>query len=148
VTRLIRESLKYGRAIQLDPDQLKAGIYIEELLNLIHWLRLQPLAAGECHLVNGVSNENLSFNDFGEALQKLQRFEKKPFKVSVPLLKAAILLMKPLGLVLPATSKIHPVRLSKLTRANDIQSAELSTAGYSFSWPLEKALADWMKKGL
>ena len=148
VTRLVRESLKRGRAIQLGPDQPKAGIYIEELLNLIHWLRLQPLAAGECHLVNGVSNENLSFNDFGEALQKLQKFEKKPFKVSVPLLNAAILLMKPLGLVLPATSKIHPVRLSKLTRANDIQSAELSTAGYSFSWPLEKALADWIEKGL
>jgi len=148
VTRLVRESLKRGRAIQLEPDQPKAGIYIEELLNLIHWLRLQPLAAGECHLVNGVSNENLSFNDFGEALQKLQNFEKKPFKVSVPLLKAAILLMKPLGLVLPGTSKIHPVRLSKLTRANDIRSAELLTAGYSFSWPLEKALADWIEKGL
>jgi tRNA nucleotidyltransferase (CCA-adding enzyme) len=51
-------------------------------------------------------------------------------------------LMKPLGYILPATSKIHPERLAKLTRANDIQSAELLTAGYSFTWPLEKALAD------
>ena len=148
VTRLVRESLKRGRAIQLEPDQPKAGIYIEELLNLIHWLRLQPLANGEFQLANGVSNENLSFNDFGKVLQKLQRFEKKPIKVSVPLLKVAILLMKPLGLVLPATSKLHPVRLSKLTRANDIHSAELSNAGYSFTWPLEKALADWIEKGL
>ena len=148
VTRLVMESLKRGRAIQLEHDQPKAGIYIEELLDLIHWLRLQPLAAGECHVVNGVSNENLSFNDFGEALQKLQRFEKKPFRISANLLKLAVGLMKPLALVIPYTFKIHPERLAKLTRANDIRAAELEAAGYPFSWPLEKALADWLDKGL
>lgn len=148
VTRLVRESLKRGRAIQLKPDQPKAGIYIEELLNLIHWLRLQPLAAGECHVVNGVSNENLSFNDFGKVLQNLRRFEKKPFIVSATMLKAVILLMKPLGLILPVTSKIHPARLVKLTRANDIRSTELLTAGYPFAWTLEDSITDWLEKGL
>ncbi|MEE8495858.1 MAG: hypothetical protein V3S21_05205, partial [Xanthomonadales bacterium] len=117
-------------------------------LNFIHLLRLQPLASGDCHFFNGVSNENLSFNDFGKVLQNLQRFEKKPFRVSAAMLKVAILLMKPLGLVLPVTSKIHPARLAKLTRANDIRSTELLTAGYPFAWTLEDSITDWLEKGL
>lgn len=148
VTRLLRESLKRGRAIHIHPDQPKAGIYIEELLDQIHWLRVQPLSGGACRLINGVSKECLSFNDYGNVLQKLQGFEKKPLNISTNLLKVALGLMKPLALILPSGSKIHPARLAKLSRANDIRATELVAAGYRFSWPLDKALADWLDKGL
>lgn len=148
VTRLLRESLKRGRSIQLKPDQPKAGIYIEELIDQIHWLRVQPLSIGACRLINGVSKECLSFNDYGKVLQKLQGFKKKPLNISANLLKLAVGFMKPLVLILPTDSKIHPERLAKLTRANDIRAAELEASGYPFSWPLEQALADWLEKGL
>jgi nucleoside-diphosphate-sugar epimerase len=148
VTRLLRESLRLHRKIQISPDQPKAGIYIDELLSIIHWLREQPLSAGEHQLVNGVSDENLAFNDFGEALQELKYFEKKPLTISEPMLKLAISMMKPLGWILGTNSKIHPERLAKLKRANDVKATGLISAGYPFVWPLKKALADWLEKGL
>jgi len=148
VTRLLSESLKHQRSIQIRPDQPKAGIYIEELLAVIHWLRQQPLHEGECHLVNGVSNEELTFNSHGKVLQELRAFEKRPLTVSEPMLRLATSLLKPLGWLLPAGSKLHPERLAKLTRANDVRATELISRQYPFSWPLAKALTDWLEKGL
>jgi nucleoside-diphosphate-sugar epimerase len=148
MTRLVRESLKRGRKIEINPDQPKAGIYIEELLEIIHWLRAQPLPDGQSHLVNGVSNENLSFNSYGTALQEILEFEKQSLTVPAFLLKLAASLMMPLKWVVPATSKIHPVRISKLTRVNDVKPAALISKKYPFRWPLKRALADWLERGL
>lgn len=148
VSRLVRETLRLGRPISINPDQPKAGIYIEELLEIIHWLRNQDLPAGGHHLVNGVSDENLTFNAYGHVLQELKQFGKTPLVVSEPLLRLATTMMKPLGWILPSGSKIHPERLAKLTRANDEKPAVLSSAGYRFKWSLKRSLADWLDKGL
>ena len=148
VTRLIREMLKRDRKIQISPDQPKAGIYIEELLDVIHWLRRQPLQQGDCLLVNGASSENLTFNSFGQALSQIQTLSNQVLTVSGSLLKLASTLMKPLGLILPGHSKFHPERLSKLTRANDIRPTQLLEDEYPFNWPLKRALADWLEKGI
>lgn len=148
VTRLVRETLKLGRKIQIKPDQPKAGIYIKELLEVIHWLKEQPLSEGQHQLVNGVSNENLSFNAYGDVLQELQNFSRQPLIVSEPMLRLAASMMIPLGWVLGAGSKFHPERLAKLTRANDERPAELISKAYPFAWPLKRALADWLEKGL
>lgn len=148
VTRLVRETVRLGRQIQIKPDQPKAGIYVEELLEVIHWLRQQPLESGRHHLVNGVSDENLTFNSYGEALQELKGYQKKPLTVSEPLLRLATMTLKPLGWILGTGSKFHPERLAKLTLANDVKPARLIAGGYPYAWPLRRALADWMKKGL
>jgi len=148
VTRLVREILRLGRPIRVSPDQPKAGIYIEELLEVIHWLREQPLQDEECLLVNGVSNENITFNAYGNVLQKIKEFEKRPLIVSEPMIRFTTTLMKPLGLVLPAGSKIHPERLAKLILANNVKPAELVAKEYPYSWPLHRALTHWLEKGL
>jgi len=148
VTRLVREMLKRDRVVQVKPDQPKAGIYIEELLGIIHWLRNQPCPAGEFHLVNGVSHENLTFNAFGRALDEIHAFHHHPVTVPGSLLRLAASCMKPLSGLFPAGSKLHPQRMAKLTLANDVRPTRLTTMGYPFAWPLERALHDWLEKGL
>jgi nucleoside-diphosphate-sugar epimerase len=148
VARLLSETLKRRRALQIRPDQPKAGIYIEELLEVIHWLRKQPLQQGGYQLVNGVSNEQLTFNAYGKALQKSGVVSGKPLTVPEPLLKLAINLLNPLARVLAPGSKIHPQRLAKLMLANDVRPSNLTAMGYPYAWPLNRALADWLDKGL
>ena len=148
VSRLVSEMLKRDRKIRIRPDQTKAGIYIEELLDIVHWLRGRPVPQGTPLVVNGVSNEILTFNDFGEALQEIRGFGQPPLTFPESLLKLGTAMLKPAGWFLPATSKVHPERLAKLTRANDIRPTRLIEAGYPFGWPLERALADWLDKGL
>jgi hypothetical protein len=140
--------LKRNRAIRLKPDQAKAGIYVEELLNIIHWLREQPLEPGECHLVNGVSDPVLTFNRIGEALGQVRSFGKPPLSVPGAALKLAIGGLMPLAGLFPSGSRFHPRRLAKLVSANDIRPARLKTLNYPYAWPLERALADWLEKGL
>jgi hypothetical protein len=55
---------------------------------------------------------------------------------------------KPLSGLFPAGSKLHPFRLAKLTLANDVRPTALRAMGYPFAWPLERALNDWLDKGL
>jgi nucleoside-diphosphate-sugar epimerase len=148
VTRLVREMLKRHRAILLRPDQPKAGIYIEELIDLIHWLRIQEQPNEGVCLVNGVSDEHLTFNAYARVLQELKQFQRAPLNVSAPLLRLAIALARPLSGLLPASFKLHPGRLEKLLRANDIRPTALVEMHYPFAWPLERALADWLEREL
>ncbi len=72
---------------------------------------------GQHRLLNAVSDENLTFNAYGVVLRQLEGYQKRPLQVPEKLLKLAAFMMKPLGWVLGAGSKFHPVRMSKLTRA-------------------------------
>lgn len=148
VSRLMREMTSRRRAIYLRPDFPKAGIYVEELTAVIHWLRTQARTKDHHRIVNGVSKEVLTFNAFGTALEQLQGFQNRPFQVSARLLRAATTIAKPLGVVMPPTSKFHPDRLAKVYRANDIRASALTRMGYPFAWPLDRALADWLGRGL
>ncbi len=148
VSRLMREMLKRQRAIRLLPDQPKAGIYIEELVEIFHWLGKQPLVAGDSQLVNGVSSDYLTFNAYGRALQQLGKLNQSPIIVPGLLLGVSSALMKPLAGLFPTESRFHPQRLRKLVLANDIRPATLIRMNYPFVWPLERALADWLEQGL
>ncbi len=77
-------------------------------MEVIHWLRKQPLAAGQHQLVNGVSDENLTFNSYGAVLQELNRFEKKPLTVSEPLLRLGNLDDETFGLGVGIRFEIPP----------------------------------------
>lgn len=148
VTRLVREMLARQRAIRLQPDQPKAGIYIEELIELMHWLRAMSAPADGVHLVNGVSAENLTFNAFGRALQELRSFERPALQVPGRALRLALWPFGALAPLVPPTFKLHPERLAKLLRANDVRATALAEMGYPFAWPLQRALADWLERGL
>jgi len=148
VTRLVGEMLKRRRSIQIKPDQVKAGIYIEELLNIIHWLRTQPPAEAGYHLVNGVSETPLTFNSYGLALEEIHGFSKPSFVVPELLLKQSASLLTPLSLVFSTSSKFHPRRITKLTLVNDVRATQLLDMGYPYRWPLVEALEHWLKQGL
>jgi len=148
VTRLMREMLKRKRVICIHPDRAKAGIYIEELVALLHWLRKQTPADGGSLLVNAVSNEGLTINAYGRCLQQIRDLQRSRLTISGRLIGLSAALMKPLQSWLPPGSKIHPQRLRKLISANDIRPAELIRMVYPFSWSLERALADWLDQGL
>jgi nucleoside-diphosphate-sugar epimerase len=148
VTRLVAEMRKRHRAIRVQPDQPKASIYIEELIDIMHWLRQQPVAAGESQLVNGVSREALTFNAYADVLQDMHGWTRPALDVPGSLLRALVAVMNPLAGLFPAGSRIHPQRLGKLLSANDVRPSALTTMGYPFRWPLERALADWLAKGL
>lgn len=148
VTRLVGEMLKRQRAIRIRPDQVKAGIYIEELLSIIHWLRAQPMAASGYHLVNGVTGIPITFNAYGEALGQLKNFERNPFMVPEALLKLAASTLTPVSRLFPASSKLHPRRITKLTLVNDVRATQLKNMAYPFSWSVESALDHWLKQGL
>jgi hypothetical protein len=98
--------------------------------------------------VNAVTAEPLTFNAYGEALNKLRRFEKQPFVVPESLLKMASSLLTPLSLVFSSHSKVHPRRITKLTLVNDVRATELREMGYPYRWPLDGALDHWLKQGL
>lgn len=148
VTRLVKEMLKRNRAIRLKPDLPKAGIYIKELVDIVHWLRNQPPSEADGHLINAVSNDNLTFNDYGFALQKIKGWTRPPVTIPGHLLRSVVALMNPLAGLVHAGSRFHPQRIAKLFTANDIRPSTLNKMGYPFSWPLELALADWLEKGL
>ncbi len=148
VTRLVREMLKRQRPIRIHPDQVKAGIYIQELVDVVHWLRQQALAAKEVQLINGVSHESLSFNAYGRTLGRIRELPNAPLVVPGRALDWATALMSPLAGLFPSGARFHPQRLRKLLRANDIRPTALNRMGYPFHWPLQRALADWLEKGL
>ena len=148
VARLVREMLKRKRAIHIKPDKPKAGIYVEELIDVLYWLRDQPLPKGDSQLVNGVSNDLLTFNAYGSALQEIFSWNRSAITVPGSLLGLLISLMNPVAGLFPPGSRFHPQRLAKLVIANDVRPAALSRMAYPFAWPLERALADWLEKGL
>jgi nucleoside-diphosphate-sugar epimerase len=148
VTRLVSEMMRRERAIEIQPDQIKAGIYIEELLSIFHWLRLQPVGSPGYHLVNGVTEKPITFNAYGQTLQQLKNFRAKPFVAPAALLKLAAAVLTPASRLFPASSKVHPRRITKLTLVNDVRATELKNMGYSFDWSLEAALGHWLEQGL
>jgi nucleoside-diphosphate-sugar epimerase len=148
VSRLLRESLRRQRAVILQPDLAKAGIYIEELVSSIHWLRNRANAEAAPILVNGVSQELLHFNDYGNALQGIKKFPAEPLTIPMNLLSAFLALARPFASLVPAASKFHPERLAKLTRPNAIVSRRLREWEYPYAWPLERAMADWLERGI
>jgi len=148
VSRLVSEMIKRNRAIQIYPDQVKAGIYIEELLSIIHWLRTQTPALSGFHLVNGVTETPITFNAYGETLGEIKHFAKRPFTAPEILLKTAAASLTPLSRLFSAGSKVHPRRITKLTLVNDIRATMLMDMGYPFNWSLETALDHWLKQGL
>lgn len=148
VSRLLKESLRRQRAIYLQPDLAKAGIYIDELIELIHWLHLQAETRGNPLLVNGVSGDLLHFNDYGMALQEMLHFERPPLNIPINALAFALKLASPLKYLVSTSSKLHPERLIKLTRPNAIRSQRLQVWGYPYAWPLDRALTDWIDRGI
>jgi nucleoside-diphosphate-sugar epimerase len=148
VTRLVGEMLKRNRSMQIRPDQIKAGIYIEELLGIIHWLRAQTPGEAGFHLVNGVTEPPLTFNSYGQALEKTHGFGKRPFVVPESLLKGSAGLLTPLSRFFSSRSKFHPRRITKLTLVNDVRATQLLEMGYPYQWPLDDALAHWLEQGL
>jgi nucleoside-diphosphate-sugar epimerase len=148
VSRLVSEMLKRDRAIRIHPDQVKAGIYIEELLSIIHWLRTQDPGPPGFHLVNGVTETPITFNAYGRALDLVKNLRKQPFTAPEVLLKTAAATLTPLSRFFPAGSKVHPRRITKLTLVNDIRATALMDMGYPFSWSLESALEHWLQEGL
>jgi nucleoside-diphosphate-sugar epimerase len=148
VTRLVKESLRRKRPIAVRPDQAKAGIYVDELISVMHWLRNCPELANGPVLVNGVSSKIQTFNAIGEALLEHGAVSGASLTVPRPLLQSAIWLLSPLRLMVPAASRFHPQRLAKLLIANDIRATVLEEMGYPFEWPLQRAMADWLSKGL
>jgi len=147
-TRLVREMLNRQRSIQIRPDQIKAGIYIEELIEICHWLRTRPPGPSGFHLVNAVSKEPLTFNAYGQTLDKMRHFSSKPFTVPESLLKLTAAMTTPLSWIFPSSSKFHPRRITKLTLVNDVRATELSALGYPFHWPLDEAMEHWLEQGL
>jgi len=148
VSRLLREMMSRNRAIRIRPDCAKAGIYIRELIEVIHWLRTQPQPLRGHHLVNGVSGDGLTFNAYGRALQGLRSLSPAPLTIPGRLVGVTASILKPLAICFAADSRFHPGRLGKLVLANDVRPAMLNKMGYPFAWPLERALADWLAQGL
>jgi hypothetical protein len=140
--------IRRDRMIRLSPDQTKAGIYVEELITMIHWLRELNDAPVDGLLVNGVSDENLTFNAFGQSLAELEGFSNPPLTVPQSLLRiisGGAKILKPL---FPSTSRFHPKRIEKLTLANDVRATRACELGYPYAWPLKKALSHWLEQGL
>lgn len=148
VTRLMREMLRRNRVIRLKPDQAKDGIYIEELIEVLHWLRGREMPPEGFQLANAVSHERLSFNAFGKALNAVKPFDTQPINVPTKLIRLASTAARPFSALVPAGSRFHPERLAKIYRPNDIRPTALTEMGYPFAWPLERALADWLERGL
>ena len=99
-------------------------------------------------MFNGVSDQQLSFNSFGRAFTALQGMNKKPLNIPAGLIRLGTMVMQPAQGLISQQSAIHPARIAKLSRGNDIRSATLAEMNYPWAYPLDRAISDWLAKGI
>ena len=144
VSRLVRAVLGGYFCYLGNRDMRKAGIYVRELCAALWWALERPARAGEEVILFNASLAPVpTLGDYVAAIQAVTGRRRwvpaLPYRMVLAAGSAIDLAARPLGISHP----FSPVRIRKLTAANDIRPAWLLAQGYPFRYTLTSALADW-----
>lgn len=146
VTRLIK-MLKYRIAIYAgNKDVEKAGIYIKELCNATLWLfERSKLSKMKVTLANLSYWKCPTFQDYVKAIDSVRGNKSTPISVPYKILLIVSYLIYPISLVSGILKSVHPMRIEKLRRGNNIKPSLLINEGYSWKYSFEESFEDWRR---
>jgi GlcNAc-P-P-Und epimerase len=148
MTRLVKAIEKRIFFYTANKNTRKAGVYIDELLNMIRWV-LSNQIKGKLDskvLYNATYWPNPSINDYAKTISKV-------LKIKPPVLNLPFFLLSMIACGLELISKlfklnnvISPVRIRKLTKSNLIKPSFLLRNKYKFKYTLHQAFSHWKNK--
>lgn len=144
VTRLVRSVLR-GQFVYVGNRQTpKAGGYVKELCHALPWALARLDAVNEqAAVLNFTLDPPPRIGDYVEAISHVAGLRRRPPRVPYGALLAAATVLEALARLVGRAGPIHPTRVRKLVRSNNIQPAWLRENGYAFRYTLEDALRDW-----
>ncbi len=143
VTRMIRAVLGGYFVYMGNRRTRKAGGYVKELCETVVWaLERQQSQREPQILYNFTMAPPPTIEEFAQAICKVAGVRRRFPRLPYPAVWAAAWLLRALG----AGRSLHPLRVRKLVRSNNIVPAYLAAAGYAYHYTLESALADWRRE--
>jgi nucleoside-diphosphate-sugar epimerase len=145
VTRLIQATLRRYFLYMGNKGTRKAGGYVKELVNTMHWALNKIPVDGGVFLYNFTAPVAPSVEDYVNTVFKVTGrsffVPSVPFKLLLVISYIVEAFAKPFGVNQP----ISPVRVRKLIRSTNIEPGVLRSEGYQYQYTLETAMADWYK---
>jgi len=144
VTRLVSSVASRYIVYVGNQHVIKAGGYVKELCNVIHFLsKCQHNAGRSVELANFTMDPPRSMSDFVEAIQSVLGVKYRPASVPRTMLLALSYPIDALFRLSGIKQPISPTRIKKLYRSTNIQPMRLREMGYEYRYSLREALDDW-----
>ena len=147
VTRLVR-AVARGYYVFVDNHHVKkAGGYVRELCRTIVWgLDTMGQRGLSSLLFNFTQTPPPELHEFVAAVADVLEVERPRLSVPVAPVLAASHVAHWASRVLRLQQPLHPVRVRKLTRSNNIVSGVLREYGYVPQYSLKSSLQDWKSR--
>ena len=149
LSRLVR-SLKRRYFFYFNNKKIiKAGIYIEELCNMMCWsIKKIENIDDNLLLFNAVSESPTYLEDYVSHINKIHRISAEPINLPFSLVLISSMIINSFSKVIPFNHPFDPVRVRKLINSNNIVPKRLIELGYKYEFTLREALSDWRKKNI
>ena len=144
VSRLIRSVLNRYFFYTGNRTTRKAGTYVKELCIAMLWvLTQQQVKKTSFSLFNMTMNPGPSIEEYVDSVCKVADVKRHipsvPFRMLLVIAHCIDMMARPLGIKHP----FSPIRVNKLRRSNNILPTFLLESGYTYTYTLTSALADW-----
>jgi len=144
VTRMVK-LLRRGYFFYIgNRNTIKAGGYVKELCEAICWSLK--------HREQGVTLFNFTYDppptveDYAKVISRAVNRPNPRLNLPYAPVMAASKLISWIAKMVGVSIPIHPVRIRKLVRSNNIIPKVLREEGYTFRFTLDKAFSDWMQE--
>ena len=144
ITRMVK-AVRRGYFFYIgNRNTIKAGGYVKELCEVIYW-SLNYWKQGVT-LFNFTCDPPPTIGDYVKAISRVMN--RRIFLLNLPYtpIMAASKLICWSAKMIGISTPIHPVRIRKLVRSNNIIPKVLREEGYTFHFTLDKAFFDWMQE--
>lgn len=144
VTRLVQAVLR-GRFVyignRLTP---KAGGYVKDLCRALPFALARVQArGGGAQVFNFTLDPPPRLEDYVQAIGRVAGLRRRPLRVPYAALLAGAGVLEALSRSVGRAGPIHPARVRKLVRGNNMRPAWLREAGFEFRYTLDDAFRDW-----
>ncbi len=148
VSRLIKAVLGNYLVYMGNRGTRKAGSYVKELCRAVFWMMKYQQENGQQVIVFNMSmNPGPSIQEYVEEVCRVGGVSRwipsVPYTLVLSASHVIHLVAQTLGL---RKNPIHPVRIKKLVRSNNIVPKVLVDAGYQYHYDLPGALEDWRRE--
>ena len=148
MTRLVKAIEKKIFFYTANENTRKAGVYIDELLNMIRWV-LSNQIKGKLDsrvIYNASYWPNPSIKDYAKTISKILKIKPPMLNLPFFLLSMISYGFELISKLLKLNNVISPVRIRKLTKSNLIKPSFLIRNKYKFKYTLHQAFSHWKNK--
>lgn len=142
VTRMIKAIHKHYFVFLGNKNTKKASIYVKELCNIMLFFLTKAKTEHGFILANAVSDNPVKIANYVDAVRKTRN--KNYFVPNIPY--AILYPISFLFIVFGKNCPIHPLRIKKLRRSNNILPVTLKKIGYRYIYTLKSAFSDWFNE--